>query len=144
MFDIGIWSSTTFSNLVPMVEYHLTKVESLKLMFLWGNEKCEHTHIRHPLNAKRELVLKNMKRVCDEVSPTFRSLGPHNTLLIDDCSFKCRGNMPFSYILPFLFNSKVENNYLINNLCSYLKGLLKVENIRGYVGSTHMGRCGSC
>jgi hypothetical protein len=25
--------------------YHLTKVEALKLMFLWGNEKCEHTQI---------------------------------------------------------------------------------------------------
>jgi hypothetical protein len=116
VFDIGIWSSTTFANLVPMVEYLLAKVEGLKLLFLWGNEKCEHTHICHPLNVERELVLKNMKRMWDEVSLTFRSLGPHNTLLIDDCLFKCIGNLPFSYILPFPFNSEVEDNYLINNL----------------------------
>jgi hypothetical protein len=101
VFDIGIWSSTNLLNLVPMIEYHLTKVEGLKLMFLWGNEKCEHTHIHHPLNVEKEFVLKNMKRVWDEVSPTFRSLGPHNMLLIDDCPFKCMGNMPFSYIWPF-------------------------------------------
>jgi hypothetical protein len=116
VFDIGIWSSTTLSNLVPMVEYHLTKVEGLKLMFLRGNEKCEHTHIHHPLNAKKELVLKNMKRVWDEVNPTFTSLNPHNMLLIENCPFKCIGNITLSYILPFLFNSKVENNYLISNL----------------------------
>jgi len=116
VFDIGIWSSTTFPNQIPMVEYHLTKVEPLKLMFLWGNEKCEHNQICHSLNAGREFVLKNMKKVWDEVNPTFRSLGPHIMLLIDHCSFKCIGNMPFSNTLPFLFNSEVENNNLISNL----------------------------
>jgi hypothetical protein len=94
---MGIWSSTNVLNLVPMIEYHLTKIEGLKLMFLWGNEKCEHSHIRHPLNAK-QFVLKNMKIMWDEVNFTFRSLGPHNTLLIDDCPFKCIGNISFSYI----------------------------------------------
>jgi len=99
VFDIRIWSSTNLPDLVPMIEYHLTKLEGLKLMFLWGNKKCEHTHICHPLNAKKEFVLKNMKKMRDEVSPTFRSIGPHNTLLINDCPFKCTGNMPFSYVL---------------------------------------------
>jgi hypothetical protein len=108
VFDIVTWSSTTPPNLVPMVEYHLTKVKGLKLMFLWGDEKCEHTHICHSLNVEKELVLKNVKRVWDEVSLTFKSFGPHNTLLIDDCLFKCIGNMPFLYILPFPFNSEAK------------------------------------
>jgi hypothetical protein len=99
-----------------MVKCLFRKVEGLKPMFLWGDEKCERTHICHPLNVNRELVLKNMKRVWEEINPTFRSLGPHNTLLIDDCPFKCIGNMPFSYNLPMSFNSKVEENYLISTL----------------------------
>jgi hypothetical protein len=82
-----------------------------------------------------------MEREWDEVSPTFRS--PHNMLLLNDCPFRYIGNMPFLYILPFLFNFEIENNYSINNLWPYLKGLLKAVNTRRYVGSTHMGRCGS-
>jgi len=99
-----------------VVEFLFKKVESLKPMFMWGDEICEHTHIHHPLNVNRELVLKSMKRIWEEISLTFRSLGPHNTLLIDDCPFKCIGNMPFSYILPMFFNLEVEYNYLMSTL----------------------------
>jgi hypothetical protein len=97
-----------------MVEYLFRKVEGLKPMFLWGDEKCEHTHIHHPLNVNKELVLKNMKRVWEDISPTFRSLCPHKTLLIDDYLLKCIGSMPFLYILPMSFSSEVEDNYLMN------------------------------
>jgi hypothetical protein len=90
------------------------KVEGLKPMFLWGDEKCEHAHIRHPLNVNRELVLKIMKKVWEDISLTFRSLGPHNTLLIDDCPFKCISNMPLSYIMSMSFNLEVEYNYLMS------------------------------
>jgi hypothetical protein len=138
-FDIGIWSSTIRLNLVPMVEYLFWKVEGLKLMFLWGDEKCEHTHICHPLNVNRELVLKNMKRVWEEINLTFNSLGPHNKLLIDDCMFKCIGNMPFLYNLPMSFNLEVENNYLMNTFWPYLKGLSKAPNTIGYMGSNPHG-----
>jgi hypothetical protein len=47
--------------------------------------------------------LKNIKRVWDEASPTFRSLGPLNMTLIDDFSFKYVSNIPFSYTLPLDF-----------------------------------------
>jgi hypothetical protein len=45
-----------------MVEYLFRIVEGLKPMFLWGDEKCEHTHICHPLNVSRELVLKKIRK----------------------------------------------------------------------------------
>jgi hypothetical protein len=83
-FDIEIWSSTTLPNLVPMVQHLFAGVKGLNPMFVWGIEKCECTHIKHPFNRYRDLVLENMQRMWDEVSPRFRNLGPHNMLLIDD------------------------------------------------------------
>jgi hypothetical protein len=102
-FDIGIWSST-LPNLVPMVQHLFVRVEGLNTLFVWGNEKCECTHIKHPLNRNYDLVMKNMQKMWDEVSPRYRSLGPHNTLLINDYPFKCIGNMPSCYILALPFN----------------------------------------
>ncbi len=37
-------------------------------MFVWGTEKCDVTHNRHPLNPNRELVLKNMNKVFSEIT----------------------------------------------------------------------------
>jgi hypothetical protein len=74
IFDIMIWSQTTLPNLVPIIQY-LLKVEGLKPIFVW-----------------------------DEVSPRLRNLGPQNALLINDCPFKCIGNMSYSSnILPLPF-----------------------------------------
>jgi hypothetical protein len=130
-----IWSSTTLPNLVPMVQHLFVGVKDLNPMFVWGNEKCECTHIRHPLNRDQDLVLRNMQKVWDEVSLGFRSLSPHNTLLIDDYPFKCIGNMPSSYILCLPLNSEVVDSYLMNTLWPYLKALSKAPNIIRYVES---------
>jgi hypothetical protein len=78
--------------------------------------KCDYTHKNHPLVVNSEVVLKNIKRVWDEVSPTFRSLGPRNMILIDDCPFKYVSNTPFSYTLPLAFNLQIKDNDFINTL----------------------------
>jgi hypothetical protein len=49
---------------------------------MWGIEKCV---ILHPLNPSRNLMLKNMNIMFEEIGPRFRKLGLQNTLLIDDC-----------------------------------------------------------
>jgi hypothetical protein len=54
-----------------MVEL-LLKGLDIKPIFVWGNEKCEQTHICHPLNPNKELGLKNTSRVFNEISPRFR------------------------------------------------------------------------
>ncbi len=110
-FDIRIWSST-LPNLVPMVQHLFVGVEGLNPWFVCRNEKCECTHIKHPLNRNWDLVLKNMKRVWDEVSPRFRSLGLHKYVVDKWLPIKCIGNMPSSYILALPFNSEIEDNYL--------------------------------
>ncbi len=67
--------------------------------------------------------------------------GPQNTLLIDDCPYKCIGNVPFSYILPPMYDSKIEdNNYLLGSLWPYLLGLLEAPNILGYVSCNPRGQ----
>jgi len=105
-------------------------------MFVWGGEKCESTRVCHPLYQKRPLMLKNMDKVFQEISPRFRELTYHNTLLIDDCPYKCMGIMPYSYILPHPFNSEVDDkNYLLNTLWPYLLGLFEAPNTLTYVGS---------
>ncbi len=73
-------------------------------MFVWGGEKCESTHICHPLNKKRPLVLKNLDKAFQEISQRFRELTFCNILLIDDCPYKCMGNIPYYCVLPHCHN----------------------------------------
>jgi hypothetical protein len=91
-----------------MVEL-LLKGLDIKPVFVWGNEKCEQTCIHHPLNPNRELVLKNMSMVFNEISPRFKPISMNGILLIDDCPFKCVGNTPSSYIIPQPFNSEKDD-----------------------------------
>ncbi len=81
-----------------------------------------------------------MTIVWDEISHGFRPLGPQNTLLINDCPYKCIGNVPFSYILPFTYDTKIEDNYLMGNLWPYLLELSKVPNTSKYVGCNPHGQ----
>jgi hypothetical protein len=74
-----------------------------------------------------------------DISPEFRELIPSNTLLIDDCPYKCVGNMPYSYILPHPFDPEVENNYLLGSLWPYLLGLLEAPNTLKFIGCNPCG-----
>lgn len=124
-----------------MVKFLLGEGLGFKPLFVWARDKCEQTRIAHPLDPNNELMLKNMTRVWDEISLGFRPLGPQNTLLIDDCPYNCIGNVPFSYILPLMYDSKIEdNNYLLGSLWPYLLGLLEAPNILGYVGCNPRGQ----
>ncbi len=131
---IGIWSSTILSNLKPMVDLLLGGLLKLKPMFIWGVEKCLDTCIPHPSNKDLSLVLKNMDKVWKEINPRFKQLGPNNMLLIDVCSYKCMGNVPYSYIMPHPFNNEYKDNYLLEELWPYFVGLSKAPSIFKYVG----------
>jgi hypothetical protein len=73
------------------------------------------------------------------INPEFRELGPINTSLIDDYSYKCLGNVLYSYILPHHFDSEKEDNYLMDTLWPYLLGLYEIPNCVKYVGfNPHM------
>jgi len=105
-------------------------------MFVWGGEKCESTCVCHPLNQKQPLVLKNVDKVFQEISPRLKELTYRNILLIDDCPYKCMGDVPYSYIMPYPFNCEVDdNNYLLGTLWPYLLGLFETPNTLIYVGS---------
>jgi hypothetical protein len=105
-------------------------------MFVWGGEKCESTCVCHLLNKKQPLMLKNVDKVFQEISLRFRELTICNILLIDDCPYKCMGNVPYSYIMPYPFNCEVDdNNYLLGTLWPYLLGLYETPNNLTYVGS---------
>jgi len=110
---------------------------------MWARDKCKQTQIVHPFDLSKELVLKTMTRMWDEISLGFRPLDPQNTLLINDCPYKCIGNVPFSYILPLTYDSKMEdNNYLLGILWPYLLELLEAPNTSRYVGCNPNGqRC---
>lgn len=65
----------------------------------------------------------------------------HNTLLIDDCPYKCMVNVPYSYILFHLFNNEVDDkNYLLDTLWPYMIGLFEASNTSTYVGSHPHGQ----
>jgi hypothetical protein len=59
-FDIVIQSSTTQLNLIPMVSLLLGEGLEIKLVFVWGSEKCQQTCNCHTLNKSQTLKLKNM------------------------------------------------------------------------------------
>jgi hypothetical protein len=82
-----------------------------------------------------------MNKVFINISPSFKPLFINNTLLIDDCPFKCCCNALGFYILPHPFNNEVDDqNYLLGTLWPYLLGLSKVPTTLGYVGSHIYGQ----
>jgi hypothetical protein len=93
------------------------------------------------LNPRQQLMLKKKNTVFQEISLGFCQLSHKNTLLIDDCLFKCMAIVPFSYVLHEPFNNDVmnDNNYLMVTLWHYLIGLSKAPNTCEYVGSNHYG-----
>ncbi len=139
IFEIGIWSSTTQPNLIPIVDLLLGEGSKIKPMFIWGVEKCEQIPISHPLNPRRQLMLKKTSKVFQEINSGFCQLFHKNTLLIDDCLFKCMANVPFFNVLPEPFNNDVmdDNNYLMDTLWPYLVGLSEAPNTYEYVGLNH-------
>jgi hypothetical protein len=80
------------------------------------------------------LVLKNMDSLWREISRGFRELGLTNILLIDDCLYKCLGNVPYSYIWPHPFDSKKGDNYLMDTLWPWLLGLYEALSCVRYFG----------
>jgi hypothetical protein len=123
-----------------MVDFLLQDNSGLKSLFIWGNDKCDVTRSKHPLNPNKELVRKTLSKVLSNISPGFRELTPNNTLLIVDCPYKCVGNVPYSYILPHPFEIEVEDNYLMRSLWSYLLGLLEAPSTSKYVGCNPHGQ----
>jgi len=75
-----------------------------------------------------------------EINPRFRNLGLNNTLLIDDCLYKCMGNVPYSYIMPHPFDSECKDNYLLEELWPYLVGLFQAPSTLKYVGFSPHGQ----
>ncbi len=59
---------------------------------------------------------KNMDKAWREINLGFRELGPTNILLKRQLSYKCLGNVPYSYILPHPFDGQKEDNYLMDTL----------------------------
>ncbi len=70
-----------------------------------------------------------MNKVLFDISLEFWELNSNNTLLIDDYTYKCVNNVPYSYILPHPFDPEVGDNYLMGKLLPYLLGLLEVPSI---------------
>jgi hypothetical protein len=42
----------------------------LKPLFIWGNDKCDVTRSKHPLNPNRKFVLKTLSKVFFDISPS--------------------------------------------------------------------------
>jgi hypothetical protein len=77
-----------------------------------------------------------MERVFQEISLGFKESIYQNILLIDDCPYKCMGNVPNYYILLHPFNSEInDKNYLLDTLWPYMVGLFEPSNTSTYVGS---------
>jgi hypothetical protein len=106
-------------NLIPIIELLLGGEGcEIEHVFLWGAKKCEQTKVPRPLNPKWPSMLKNMDRVFNEISPKLnRPFFCMNTLFINECPYKCMGNVPYSYILLEPFNIEVDDkNYLLGTL----------------------------
>ncbi len=81
-----------------------------------------------------------MNKVFDEINLHFREFFHHNILFIDDCPYKCMGNVPFLNIMPHPFNSEVKKKYILGSLWPWLLGLSNAPSTIGHVGSHHHGQ----
>ncbi len=75
-----------------------------------------------------------------ESNPRFRHFGPNNMLLINDYLYECVGNVLYSYIMPYPFDSEYKDNYLLEELWPYLVGLYEALSTLKYVGFNPHGQ----
>ena len=92
-FRVGVWSSASERNLVPLVNAlfgHLAH----QLEFVWGQAQCDTLGVC-PGTRGKPMFTKSLQRVWD------RGLGhPRRTLLVDDDKYKARVNPDHTALLP--------------------------------------------
>ncbi|KAG1341952.1 hypothetical protein COCNU_05G001810 [Cocos nucifera] len=145
-FDIGIWSSKKKKNVGAMVDYLMGDAKN-RLLFCWDRSKCTVTGFSTVENAKKPLVLKEMKKLWNKEDPDLPwengEYLPSNTLLVDDSPYKALCNPPHAAIFPYPYHFYDEGDNSIGpggDLRVYLEGLAMADNVQHYVCAHPFGQ----
>ncbi|KAL3691013.1 hypothetical protein R1sor_004664 [Riccia sorocarpa] len=142
-FVVGVWSSAREYNVQSLVEF-MFKESMGKLAFIWHQEHCTDTKLKHPENKHKPVFLKELSKLWDKCDPALPwekgDFGPSNTVLIDDSPYKALRNPPNTGIFPQSYKATAPgDNYLADELRKYLEGLVRATDVQVYISQNPFG-----
>ncbi|KAL2622997.1 hypothetical protein R1flu_003202 [Riccia fluitans] len=142
-FTVGVWSSAREHNVHSLVEF-MFKESMEKLAFIWHQEHCTDTKLKHPENKYKPVFLKELSKLWDKCDPALPwekgDFGPSNTVLIDDSPYKALRNPPHTGIFPKSYKATdPEDSYLVEELRKYLEGLVHATDVQVYISQNAIG-----
>jgi len=121
LYDVAIFSSTTFKNAMPIVEL-LFKEQQSKLKFKWFRDRTEYDPDTDDHSTIKELV-----RVWRNPTANWeRTYNKHNTLICDDDLSKVRFNSENNYLVVAKFDPKTENDLVLEDLVAQIEDKFSV------------------
>jgi len=136
-FEVVIWSTVKSENILPLINILLGDDSSL-LAGLYCNDHCTRTGIFPFKKKNKEMLLKDLSIVWKDFNGKY---GEHNTLLIDDSTYKTYLNPKNTAIFPPEYNGDDSIDTLmlsvnpVGPLVKCLQEILLVSDIREYVSS---------
>ena len=143
-FNVGIWSTTTESNVLLILRILQDRAgEILPFFVVWAptNEamaydKCESYKLVRPDNPTVEAMFKPLSKIS-----TCFDCDARRTVLIDDSPYKGCASPDNNCIFPTTFDEKsMIDNILMDELLPYLLRLDESEDVRKVIGSQRYGQ----
>lgn len=137
IFDVGVWSSMSLSNVLPVVKA-LFRGKQPKMVL--HQDYCDQpVGMVDPLNPSKTVMYKNLCKFWKDYS----HYNPTNTLLVDDSPLTCLPNPANNCIFPYPWKLRDQPNCkrLMKELLPWLEGVSKAAHIPEYV-SGHPYRYG--
>ncbi|PWZ39817.1 hypothetical protein Zm00014a_022679 [Zea mays] len=144
-FELGIWSSRLRANVDAAVDILMEDDVKQRLLFCWDLSKCTGTGFYTLENKTKPLVLKELKKLWDDLP--WRQQGefsPSNTLLLDDSPYKALRNPPHTAIFPCPYSYKDDKDDALGpggDLRLYLESLATTaDDVQRYVRDHPFGQ----
>ncbi|MCO5552370.1 hypothetical protein L7F22_005881 [Adiantum nelumboides] len=119
-FSVAIWSSMIQDNLSPFMELicRVSSIGPTAFCFIYNQSNCEGVSGDNPKSPKVPLLMKSFYKI--QVS-----LGPSNTLFIDNTPVKGKCNGEHKCISPIEYDGNPKDKFFEKRLMPYLASLAK-------------------
>ncbi|XP_048135834.1 uncharacterized protein LOC115743462 [Rhodamnia argentea] len=145
-FAVGVWSSRTERNVVPVVDFLMGDSKE-RLLFCWDQSHCTATKFTTIENRDKPLVLKELRKLWDKLEPNLPwekgVYNDSNTLLLDDSPYKALRNPPNTGIFPYSYHYRDAQDDSLGpggELRVYLESLALADDVRKYVEQNPFGQ----
>ncbi|XP_028796600.1 ubiquitin-like domain-containing CTD phosphatase 1 [Neltuma alba] len=145
-FEVAVWSSRMKKNVDKVINCLISDMRH-KLLFCWDHSHCTPTSFATLENKHKPLVFKDLRKIWEKHDPDLPwekgYYNESNTLLLDDSPYKALLNPPHTSIFPYpyTYQKKGDNSLGVGgDLRVYLEGLVKAENMAGYIEQNPYGQ----